>query len=160
MNEIAFRTEPRAQDRAQIRALLGSSGFFHPWEMDVAIELIDDRLAKGTASEYLFLFADAGDTIAGYACYGPVTMAQGRFELYWIAVDDARRGQGVGRLLLERAEAHMRELGGRYVYSETSSRELYRPTREFYLNQGYREVARVPLFYADDDDKVIFMKTL
>jgi ribosomal protein S18 acetylase RimI-like enzyme len=160
MNEIAFRTEPRTEDRAPIRALLGSSGFFHPWEIDVALELIDDRLAKGAASEYLFLFADAGDTIAGYACYGPVTMAQGRFELYWIAVDDARRGQGIGRLLLERAEAHMRELGGKYVYSETSSRQRYRPTREFYRKQGYREVARVPLFYADDDDKVIFMKTL
>ena len=54
----------------------------------------------------------------------------------------------------------MRELGGKYAYSETSSRETYRPTREFYLKQGYREVARVPLFYADNDDKVIFMKTL
>jgi GNAT superfamily N-acetyltransferase len=160
MNEIVFRAEPREKDRTEIRALLGSSGFFYPWEIDVAIELIDDRLAKGAASEYLFLFADAGDKIAGYACYGPVSMAQGRFELYWIAVDDSRRGQGVGKLLLGRAEAHMRELGGKYAYSETSSRETYRPTREFYLKQGYREVARVPLFYADNDDKVIFMKTL
>ena len=160
MDEIVFRVEPREQDRARIRELLGSSGFFHPWEIDVAIELIDDRLAKAAASEYLFLFADAGDKIAGYACYGPVSMAQGRFELYWIAVDNARRGQGIGRLLLGRTEAHMRELGGKYVYSETSSRETYRPTREFYRKQGYREVARVPLFFADDDDKVIFMKTL
>jgi ribosomal protein S18 acetylase RimI-like enzyme len=160
MQEIVFRTEARKEDRAQIRVLLESSGFFHPWEIDVAIELIDDRLAKGAASEYLFLFADAGNRIAGYACYGPVAMAQGRFELYWIAVDDSRRGQGIGGLLLGRAEAHMRELGGKYVYSETSSRERYRPTREFYRKQGYREVARVPLFYADDDDKVIFMKTL
>jgi ribosomal protein S18 acetylase RimI-like enzyme len=118
------------------------------------------RLAKGTASEYLFLFAESADKIAGYVCYGPVSMAQGRFELYWIAVDASRRGQGIGKLLLGRAEAHMRELGGKYVYSETSSRDAYRPTQEFYGKQGFREVARVPLFYADDDDKVIFMKTL
>ena len=160
MDQIAFRTEPVEKDKTEIRALLQSSGFFHPWEIDVAIELIEDRLAKGAASEYLFLFADSAGKIAGYACYGPVTMAQGRFELYWIAVDATWRGQGVGRLLLSRAQDHMRESGGRYVYSETSSRDLYRPTREFYSKQGFREVARVPFFYADDDDKVIYMKTL
>ncbi len=160
MDQIAFRTEPVEKDKAQIRALLGSSGFFHPWEIEVAIELIEDRLAKGAASEYLFLFAESAGKVGAYACYGPVTMAQGRFELYWIAVDAARRGQGIGKLLLARAENHMRELGGKYVYSETSSRDIYRPTREFYRKQGFREVARVPLFYADDDDKVIFMKTL
>lgn len=160
MNEIAFRAEPLEKDRADIRSLLGSSGFFRPREIEVAIELIDDRLAKGSASEYLFLFAEAGDQIAGYVCYGPVTMTEGRFELYWIAVDASRRGQGIGKLLLGRAEAHMRELGGKYAYSETSSRAIYRSTREFYHKQGYREVAQVPFFYADDDDKVILMKTL
>ena len=160
MEQIAFRTEPVEEDKAQIRALLGSSGFFHPWEIDVAIELIEDRLAKGTTSEYLFLFAESAGRVVGYACYGPVTMAQGRFELYWIAVDTAQRGEGIGKLLLGWAETHMRELGGKYVYSETSSRDIYQPTREFYRKQGYREVARVPFFYADEDDKVIFMKAL
>ena len=160
MEQITFRIEPVEEDRAEVRRLLQSSGFFHPWEIEVAIELIDDRLAKGAGSEYLFLFADVAGKDAGYACYGPVSMAKGRFELYWIAVEASRRGQGIGRLLLDRAEAHMRELGGRYVYSETSSRDIYRPTREFYRKQGFREVARVPLFYADDDDKIIFMKTL
>jgi D-alanine-D-alanine ligase len=160
MDEIVFRTEPVEEDKAEIRSLLQSSSFFHPWEIEVAIELIEDRLAKGTASEYLFLFAEAASQMAGYACYGPVSMAKGRFELYWIAVDSSRRGHGIGKLLLGRAEAHMRKLGGKYVYSETSSRDLYRPTREFYRREGFREVARVPLFYADDDDKIIFMKTL
>ena len=87
MNEIVFRAEPREKDRAEIRTLLGSSGFFYPWEIDVAIELIDDRLAKGAASEYLFLFADAGDKIAGYACYGPVSIGAGAVR----AVLDRRR---------------------------------------------------------------------
>ncbi len=160
MNQIDFRTEPVEEDRAEIRSLLESSGFFHPWEIGVAVELIDDHLAKRAASEYLFLFAESEGKIVGYACYGPVSMAKGRFELYWIAVDASRRGQGIGRLLVGRAETHIRELGGKYVYSETSSRDVYRPTREFYHGQGFREVARVPLFYADDDDKVILMKAL
>lgn len=160
MDEITFRAEPVESDKAAIRDLLASSGFFHAWEIEVALELVDDRIAKRAASEYLFLLAEAAGTIAGYACYGPVSMAQGRFELYWIAVDASRRGQGIGKLLLGRAEAHMRRLGGKYVYTETSSRDLYRPTQEFYRKQGFREVARVPFFYADDDDKIILMKTL
>jgi ribosomal protein S18 acetylase RimI-like enzyme len=160
MEKIMLRSEPGPGDREGVRELLVSTGFFHPFEIDVAIELIDDRLRKGEKSEYLFIFADVGRKPAGYICYGPITMTERRFDLYWIAVHNSLRGKGVGKLLFREAENHMRKLGGQYIFSETSSRDVYLPTREFYRKLGFREVARIPKFYADNDDKVVFMKTL
>lgn len=157
---VSFRTEPREGDRSRIRGLLSATGFFHEREIDVAIELIDDRLAKGASSEYLFVFADIEGEPAGFTCYGPITTTENRFDLYWIAVRPDLQGKGFGTLLLREAERRMRALQGRYVFAETSSRDIYEPTRRFYLGQGFREVARVPHFYADGDGKVIFSKDL
>lgn len=160
MDGIILRTEPREGDRAVIRALLSATGFFQAREIDIAIELIEDRLAKGRASEYLFLFADIAGGTQGFVCYGPITITESRFDLYWIAVSPDHQGKGLGRLLLREAERQMRSLKGAYVFAETSSRAAYEPTRRFYLGQGFTEVARVPHFYADDDGKVIFSKNL
>jgi ribosomal protein S18 acetylase RimI-like enzyme len=64
----------------------------------------------------------------------------------------------VGRLLVERIEACAREAGGRLVVLETAGRALYDPTRRFYLALGYCEAARVKDFYADGDDKVVYVR--
>ncbi|MGE5893291.1 MAG: N-acetyltransferase family protein [bacterium] len=160
MENIVLRREPRESDRDAVRELLGSTGFFSPREIEVAAELIDDRLTKGGSSEYLFIFAEIDRKPGGYICYGPITMTEGRFDLYWIAVHSGMQGRGIGTLLLTEAERHIDSLNGNYLFSETSSRGIYEPTREFYRKQGFREVARVPQFYADHDDKVIFMKRL
>ena len=54
----------------------------------------------------------------------------------------------------------IRELGGRRVYVETSSRRLYAPTREFYTGLGYRRQALIPEFYGPGDVKIIYAKEL
>ena len=43
---------------------------------------------------------------------------------------------------------------------ETSSKDLYSPTREFYLSIGYREVSRITDFYDVGDDRVTYAKTV
>jgi ribosomal protein S18 acetylase RimI-like enzyme len=48
----------------------------------------------------------------------------------------------------------------RLLLIETSSQPRYEPTRGFYERHGYREVARVPEFYAVGDDRVIFAKRI
>jgi ribosomal protein S18 acetylase RimI-like enzyme len=51
-------------------------------------------------------------------------------------------------------------MGGQHIYVETSSRELYEPTRRFYEKHDYRLVARIPFYYADDDDRLVYLKNL
>lgn len=156
-----FRTEPRPTDIDAIRNIVASTGFFHDYEIDVAVELIEERLNQGEASGYHFIFADdeCGRTIA-YACYGSVPCTIGSYDLYWIAVHSNMRGGGIGRALMRRVEESIAASGGQRLYIETSSRPLYVPTQTFYTRCNYTQVARLADFYNIGDDKIIFAKSI
>lgn len=157
---IRLRDELRPGDREHVRSLVESSGFFTPTEIDVAVELVDERFSKGAASGYHFVFADRDEQPVGYACYGPIACTLASYDLFWIAVARSCQGQGLGRMLLDEAEQRMRNLGGARIYIETSNRPLYDPTRRFYERCGYRTEAVLKDFYAPNDDKVIYLKVL
>ena len=154
----SFRATVRPADRQAVRAVLDSTGFFYPEETAVAVELVDERLARGEASGYFFDFAEISGRVAGYSCYGPIACTKASYDLFWLVVHQEQRGRGLGRLLLARAEESIRRQGGRRVYIETSSRPLYEPTRGFYLACGYRLEAVLAEFYAPGDGKAIFVK--
>jgi D-alanine-D-alanine ligase len=157
---LSYRTEVRPEDRQAVRDILGSTGFFYAEEIEVAVELVDERLRRGEASGYLFEFAELGGEVAGYTCYGPIACTRASYDLYWIGVRQDQRRAGLGRRLLSRAEGQIRRRGGQRVYVETSSRTQYEPTRRFYLACGYRQEAQLEDFYAPGDGKVIFLKVL
>ena len=50
-----IRTELRPEDRAPLEKLLRATGFFNPQELEVALELVDERLTHGEKSHYRFL---------------------------------------------------------------------------------------------------------
>jgi len=158
--ELLFREVARPDDRARVRAILESTRVFYAQEIDIAVELLDERLARGPACGYHFLFAEREGETLGYTCYGPIGLTQGSFDLYWIGVDATSAGAGVGRALLARSEELMRALGARQVYIETSSRDEYARTRAFYLKSGYAEVALLRDFYARGDHKHVYARTL
>jgi len=155
-----FRDEPADGDRKAVRALAAATGFFSDDEVAVAVELVEARLAQGLASGYRFLFADGDDGLDGYVCYGPIALTRSSFDLYWIAVRPDAQRTGLGRRLMDAAEAQARELGATAMYVETSSRPQYAPTRTFYRRLGYRPAAELPDFYGPGDGQVIFEKRL
>jgi GNAT superfamily N-acetyltransferase len=153
-----FREEVRPEDREAVGRLVRATGFFSEEEAGIAEELVEERLAKGDASGYFFLFAEEGDRLLGYTCFGPIPGSVHSFDLYWIAVDSQVQGSGIGRALMAAAECLMVEHGARLIYADTSSRPQYEPTRAFYLACGYREAAFLTDFHAPGDGKVIFVK--
>jgi len=155
---IVFRCEVQPDDRNQVRAIVASTGVFSPTEIEVAVELVDERLAKGSSSGYHFIFAECAGRTLGYACYGPIALTAASYDLYWIAVDKTCQGQKIGQLLLAKSEELIRAAGGGQIYIETSNRAHYAPTREFYLRCGYHQEALLKDFYAPGDDKVIYVK--
>ncbi len=157
---LRLRDEPAEGDRAAVRALTSTTGFFSDEEVAVAVELVEARLAQGLASGYRFLFADGDGGLDGYVCYGPIALTQSSFDLYWIAVRPHAQRTGLGRRLMEAAEAEARALGATAMYVETSSRPQYEPTRAFYRRIGYRSAAELPDFYGPGDGQVIFAKRL
>jgi ribosomal protein S18 acetylase RimI-like enzyme len=109
---------------------------------------------------YRFVVAEEAGEVAGYACFGAAPMTKGTFDLYWIAVDPARQGRGIGRALLRASEEAVRAEGGRMLLVETAGKAAYAATRAVYAACGYREVARVPDFYEDGDDKIVYARRL
>jgi ribosomal protein S18 acetylase RimI-like enzyme len=157
---LMFREEVGPSDAKMVRDIVASTGFFHGHEIEVAVELVEERLQEGPGSGYLFLFAEQGGRTVGYSCYGEIACTQGSYDLYWIAVHDDLRGRGIGGLLLQKTEERIAGLGGRAIWVETSGQEKYLPTRKFYLRNGYHEAAVLPEFYAAGDDKVVYVKML
>lgn len=155
---ITYRYDATPADRDHVRRIVESSGFFSPEEIGVAVELVDERLAKGEASGYYFIFAEQAGQVVGYSCYGPIAATLGSFDLYWIAVDNTFRSQGLGRRLMTESERLIAAAGGRNVYVETSNRPQYVPTRSFYERFGYHRVAVFDEFYGPGDDKVVYVK--
>jgi len=154
------RRDLRPSDREPVQRLLEATRFFNPEELEVAMELVVDRLALGDQSHYRFLVAEHGTDVVGYASWGPIPGTAQSADLYWIAVDPAFQGLGVGRALLTEAERWMAEAGRPRVYVETAGRAQYVPTRAFYLGCGYEVAAELEDFYAPGDAKVLFLKVL
>lgn len=157
---LSLRREARESDLRAVRELLEATGVFSAEEVGVGESLVRERLERGDASEYYFLFADRGERLVAYGCYGPIGCAPGRFDIYWIAVSPDRHGRGIGRELLRACEAGVRELGGVRAYVETSSRDDYLPARTLYEHAGYVVDAHQKDFYARGDHKVTLVKIL
>ncbi len=148
-------------DREAVRTLVDRTGFFHTDEIDIAVELVAQRLADGAVSGYEFVFADSTmSLLGGYACYGAIPCTAASFDLYWIAVDPRFQRQGVGRMLIDAVERQVAAKGGERIYIDTSGRGQYQPTRSFYERSGFRCEARLTDFYAPGDDRVIYVKSL
>ncbi len=149
-----------ARDRERVAEIVAATGVFRAAEAAVALEVFDSAVeCPGVDYFALGAFDDFG-RLVGFACYGPTPCTVGTWDLYWIAVDPAFQRQGTGRALMEECERSIARRGGRLVVVETSSRPDYRPTRDFYRKLGYRETARIPDFYAPDDDLLVYVKHL
>ena len=149
----------RAEDRSALGVVLAGTRAFTDAEIAVALELVDLGLESG-GNGYQFVVAEAQDGVAGYACFGATPLTTGVWDLYWLAVATAQQSRGVGGALLAAAEAEAVAAGGRMLVVETASKPSYERARRFYARNGYRAVARVPDFYAERDDKVIYIKRL
>lgn len=158
--DLSLRNRPRASDPAAVRGLVAATGMFSDEETDIAAELVAESLSRGEAAGYHYLFAEIGETFAGYSCFGPIPATLESFDLYWIAVAPELQGQRLGRRLIVESERAVWQLGGRRLYVDTAGREQYRPTRAFYEAMGYTRAATLPDFYAPGDAKVVYCKVL
>jgi ribosomal protein S18 acetylase RimI-like enzyme len=157
---ISYRDKPIPSDVYGVRNIARSSGFFSIGEVEMAVQLVQERLSKGEPSGYYFLFVEINTRVVAYSCYGPIPCTKESYDLHWIAVLHEFRGRGIGRDLLKRTEMKISKIGGKRIYVDTSSREQYEPTRSFYRAGGYEQEAVLKDFYSPGDDKVIYVKLL
>ncbi len=158
-NSITLRYEVQESDLATVRDIVESTGFFYPAEVDVAVELVEERLRRGDSSGYFFAFVELNGRTVGYSCYGPIACTTSSFDIFWIAIHSDAQRHGMGKWLMSVTEELIFDRGGERIYVETSGRDHYLPTRKFYDRCGYQKAAELPEFYGKDDSKVIYLKT-
>lgn len=153
-----------AADRAPLQELLLRIENFSAEEVEVALELIDgaisDPATTGYFAKVLVIAEETGGRVAGYICWGPTPMTARTVDLYWIAVDASVRGKGLGRALILDLEELLRAEGGANLRLETSSKESYGKTLQFYLDLGYEVSANLADFYAPGDALIILYKQI
>ena len=149
----------QARDKGAVLGLVRATGFFTEPEVAVAEELIDIFLDRPDQKDYdVVVVDDEAGAPAGYMTWGPTPLAEDAYDLYWMAVAPSQQGKGRGKELVRWLEAEVGRRNGRLIVIETSSQPKYHGTRRFYLDLGYKEVARIPDFYRAGDDRVIYAK--
>lgn len=87
-------------------------------------------------------------------------MTEGTWNLLMIAVRPDCQGIGVGKAMMQHIESQVKHQDARILLVETSGLPEYEKTREFYPKCGYKQVAVIPDYYEDGDDKVVFWRAL
>jgi D-alanine-D-alanine ligase len=144
-------------DRRRIEEITRAVRVFRHDEVPVALEVFDGVVAG--SPDYVALGAVLDELLVGWICWGPTPCTLGTYDLYWMAVDPAAQGVGIGSSLLRAMEGRLAG-SARLIVVETAGRPDYRPTRAFYEALGYRKAAIIPDFYAPGDDQVVYVKTL
>jgi GNAT superfamily N-acetyltransferase len=158
--DLTFRYEVKKADLLPVERIVESTGVFNESEVEIAVELAEDRLERGDTSEYFFVFAEGEGSVLGFSCYGTISATDSRYEIFWIAVDKTLHRRGIGKQLLTETERKIREIGGKRIYVQTSSTPVYDPTRSFYAQNGYSLAAQLPDYHRTGDDLCIFMKSI
>ena len=87
-------------------------------------------------------------------------LTEGTWNVLAIAVLPEMQNQGLGGLLMEHIEQTLRRRDSTTLLVETSSLSEYEGARKFYESIGYQKEAVIRDFYAKDDHKVVFWKSL
>jgi ribosomal protein S18 acetylase RimI-like enzyme len=148
-------------DGPQIIDITKRIDIFTQQEVDSVDEAWREFMVYGSPPDgYHFLVYRDGDKVLGFTCFGIRYLAEGVYDLLWIAVDPDARRKGVGRELITATEKAVREMGGRILIAETSGTAEYASTREFYVRMGYDNEATINDFYKPGDDLKIYTKRL
>jgi GNAT superfamily N-acetyltransferase len=157
---ITFRTIPEKRDINRVREIIESTKFFYDHEVEIAADLVAERLELGESTGYYFVFAEVDGVTVAYSCFGPILMSDTSFDLYWIATHNDYRGKGIGKKLMDETESQARSMGCKILIAETSGLPHYEPTRVFYIKTDFELEAKLRDFYKMGDDKLFYTKRI
>jgi len=99
--------------------------------------------------------------VVGFVIFGRIPLTVDGWDIYWLAVDKAYQGKGIGKKLLKDVEEHiLKEDPQANIRVETSTLKEYAHARNLYYKAGFQEVGRIKDFYASGDDVIIFYKQI
>ena len=145
-------------DTEIIEGILKKIPLFKKEDIKVAMELVNITASNPTQTDYnIFIYENDG-TVLGYHCTGKRPLTDAVYDLYWIVTDPDHGKKGIGKSLLEHAEDFVTQNNGRWMLIETSSKESYNATRNFYMRNNYTIISQINDFYSKGESLLIFGK--
>ena len=162
MSEVRIRPAVSG-DIPRVEALAVAAEMFPADE----VGFIGDQFEAGARGEvdgaHWVVLVDSDGVVEGAAYYAREPFADRMWNLYFLVVDPAASGRGLGTALVRHVEEALRQMGeaeARTLVVETSSTDAYARTRAFYERLGFAREATIRQFYGPTDDKVVFWKSL
>lgn len=145
-----------SKDIPALKIVLDETGLF-PGEM--LPDMVSGFLSNQESHE-IWLTCEVDSEAIGFCYAAPEPLTDGTWNMLAIAVRPSRQGSGYGGAIVRRLETLLHDNGHRVLIAETSGKDEFAPTREFYRKSGYVEEARIRHFWAEGDDKVVFWKLI
>lgn len=151
---LSFR-QARTEDVDRI-VEIEKDGFLHPWSR----ELVERELGHSWSEVLLAVegepAAPAGERVLGYIVFW---LVHDEVHVLNVATALEARRRGVGRALMDAAEARGRARGARLSTLEV--RRSNAPAIALYRAIGYRQAGVRPNYYAEErEDAIVMAKTL
>ncbi len=148
----------KPDDVPEIESILRKIKNFSEEEVNVAMELVNAAASDPNQTDYNVFVYEKGSEIIGYHCTGKRPLTDAVYDLYWIVTNPDFENKGIGKTLIEHAENFVMKNKGRWLLAETSSRNSYEGTRNFYLRNNYSILSEINDFYSMGDRLIIFGK--
>ena len=143
-------------DLDTLKEIINSNELFPPELLD---NMIQPYFEGNNDTEFWVTYQENNVPIA-IAYYAPERMTVGTYNLYLIAIHPNFQRKGIGQEMLEYIENHLKNRGERILLIETSGLPEFERAIYFYKKNNYHEEATIREFYAQEEDKIIFRKSL
>ena len=150
-------------DRAAVQTIQIATGLFAADELGDSDAMFDGSMDGSLVDHFWIVSESEAGVVVGAAYFAPEPFSDRMWNLYFIGVLPEHQGSGTGGALVHHVEQSLRSRGGdvaRTLIVETSSLAGFAGTRAFYAARGFDEEARIRDFYAPDESKVVFWKSL
>ncbi len=138
--------DARLQDSAELQQLLLQMGSIY----DRTIQEIEDRILAFNREGHQLLVVEENHKILGmiaFGCYQQFRLQGCCCHIDTLVVDQNVRHQGVGKILLLRAEQYAHEHGATEIELTTANHRKITGTHAFYKAQGYQDHLAIDCSY-------------
>lgn len=104
-----------------------------------------------------FFVARVSDKVVGCAGFERQNDTDGVYSLNWLAVHPSFKRRGIATKLYSFVEERVKWLGARLIFLNAGSGEV---NRHFYRNMGFKQSGKIPKYYGEAKDLILYHKLL
>ncbi|WP_164472576.1 GNAT family N-acetyltransferase [Cohnella candidum] len=141
--------------------------FFSPVSFDDArhtpgeVEHLSTLPYRALEGDSVFWYVtDENGEVIGVCSIAQNEQQSGGYGWDYLVVHRSFRKSGIASALIEEMKEHLARVSARYVVTYTCSLPAYDPIRRLFARHGFSEIGRLPDYYFDGEDRLIYYRKL